>query len=304
MEHASKNGEVIITRRHFIKDTTAGSLGLALGLSANEVFSAETMFIAKKPQSRLVLIRRENAVNKEGEINAKVVKAMLDEALKTFAKTKSVKKAWKKYIKPKDTVGVKMSRCSWMRIPTEQAVIDAIEGSLKAVNIPENQINTADGGLPVDNCTALINVSSVKVHTNTGIAASIKNYINFTDKESSYHNEGNAKLGEIWNLPNVKGKTRLIIVDFLKPYFGPGPQINPLHRWYYNGILVGTDPVAIDTVCLAICRKKRDLFKKEPWPVSPPALHIQEGEKKYKLGTSNPDKIQLTRLGWKKEILI
>ena len=90
----------------------------------------------------------------------------------------------------------------------------------------------------------------------------------------------------------------------LRPYFGPGPQINPLHQWDYRGILVGTDPVAIDTVCLSICQKKRNLFKGEEWLITPPPRSIAAADSVYHLGASDPTKIKLTRLGWEKEQLI
>ncbi len=143
---------------------------------------------------------------------------------------------------------------------------------------------------------------SVKVHSLTGIAASLKNYINFTSNPSAYHYDGSDKLGEVWL--KVKNKTRLIVVDFLRPYFGPGPQINPVYRWNYNGILVGTDPVAIDTVCLKICQEKRNQFKGEEWLITPPPKSISRADKKYDLGTSDPMKIQVIRYGWEKGVMI
>jgi hypothetical protein len=185
-----------------------------------------------------------------------------------------------------------------------QAVLDAITDRLIASGVPRSRVVANDFGLPVKDCTALINVPTVKVHTLAGIAVSIKNYINFTGNRSSYHFDGSAKLGETWLLPDVKGKTRLIVVDMLRPYFGPGPQINPLHQWDYKGILVGTDPVAIDTVCLSICQKKRNLFKGEEWLISPPPRSLAAADSVYHLGTSDPTKIKLTRLGWEKEQLV
>jgi len=41
----------------------------------------------------------------------------------------------------------------------------------------------------------------------------LKNYIMFTGQPSAYHRSDNVKLGEIWNAPHVKGKTRLVLVD-------------------------------------------------------------------------------------------
>lgn len=158
--------------------------------------------------------------------------------------------------------------------------------------------------IPLDKCTALINVPSIKVHAHTGIAVAIKNYINFGSNLSQYHSEGSSRLGEIWLKPEVKGKTRLVIVDALRPYFGPGPQINPLHRWDYKGILAGTDPVSLDTTCLRICQVKRNLFRKEEWLITPPPKSIDAADTKYRLGTSDPVKIKLVRLGWDRDTLI
>ena len=38
------------------------------------------------------------------------------------------------------------------------------------------------------------------------------------------YQQDSAKLGEIWNLPHVKGKTRLILVDALHPLCDKGPR--------------------------------------------------------------------------------
>ncbi len=304
MTDSSNHNYPLITRRNFMHKTAYGTLGMALGITANRNLQAGPVFQAKNPLSKLVLVRHQNAVDKDGNVNSSVVKQMLAQAMKSFAGKKNVNESWQQFFKTSDKVGLKISRCQWMRIPTEQALVDAIEAGLQAIKIPEKQITSADYNLAFNTCSALINAASVKVHTQTGIAAAIKNYINFSGKESSYHLDGSANLGEIWNLPDVKGKTRLVIADLLSPYFGPGPQINPVHRWHYNGILIGTDPVAVDTVCLAICQKKRDLFKKEPWPISPPALFLKDAATKYKLGTNNPVKIHVTFLGWEKERLI
>jgi len=298
--------EEIITRRDFLKGAAYGTLGLALGLAGLESEAEEKtiLFDAKKPASRVVLIRSEAAVDTDHRVNAKVVGEMLDTAVKTFSGEKDAVKAWRRYIRPEDTVGVKYTHCEWMRIPTDQAIVDTILARLDEMGIPEERIHARDYGIPLQECTALINAPSIKVHTLTGIAVSIKNYINFTGKPSAYHHEGSVKLPEAWLLPEVKGKTKLIIVDALRPYFGPGPQINPLHRWDYKGILVGTDPVAIDTVCLRLCQVKRNLFKGEEWPISPPPKSIAAADTDYRLGTSDPLKIKLIRLGWEKDTLI
>jgi hypothetical protein len=296
-----------VTRRDFIKGAAMGTLGMALyGKGGKALAGARAdarPFSAKNPQSLAVLIRNEKAIGAGDKVDAAVVQEMIDTALKQFSGEADVSKAWAKYVRADDTVGVKFTRCDWMRVHTDQAVIDAVVKRVGEAGVAPDRIHAQDGGLPIAQCTALISVPSVKVHTLTGIAVSMKNYINLSPAPSKYHAPATS-LGEIFLLPDIKGKTRLIVVDLLRPYFGPGPQINPLHRWNYHGILVSNDPVAVDTVCLSICQAKRTLFKGEPWPITPPPDFIAAADKTYKLGTSDPTKIKLIRLGWDKDILI
>lgn len=295
-----------VTRRDFLKGTAYGTLGVALGFESALAQGAQEVmpFAAANPASRVVLVRDERAVDAGHRINVKVVAEMLDTAMKTFTGENDLREAWRRYFRPEDTVGLKFTRCEYHRIPTEQAVIDAITARVEGAGVAKGRLHAADYGLPLREVSALINVPTVKVHTLTGIAVSIKNYINFSEQPSSYHHEGSVKLPEVWLLPDVKGKTRLIVVDMLRPYFGPGPQVNPLHRWDYKGILVATDPVAVDTVCLSICQKKRNLYKGEEWAISPPPRSIAAADTQYHLGTSDPMKIQLSRLGWDKDLLV
>jgi len=301
-----KNGS-LVTRRDFIKGAALGVLGIALTGKERELFAARggrvEPFAAENPQSTVVLIRNDKAVDASDKVDSAIVQEMIDTAIKQFSGEAEVARAWSKFVQADDTVGVKFTRCDWMRVHTDQAVIDAVVKRVGEAGVAKDRLFAQDGGLPVAKCTALINVPSVKVHTLTGIAVSLKNYINFSPQPSRYH-APNTNLGEIFLLPEVKGKTRLIVVDMLRPYFGPGPQINPLHRWNYCGIMVATDPVAVDRVCLSVCQAKRNLFKGEEWPISPPPDNIYSADKNYKLGTSDPARIKLVKLGWDKDILI
>lgn len=301
--------ENAVTRRDFIKGAALGTLGVALyGKGGRNtawagIGSTAVPFAADNPESTVVLIRNEKAIGAGDKIDPAVVQEMIDTALKQFAGTTDGAKAWSNYIKPEDTVGVKFTRCDWMRVHTDQTVIDAVVKRVGEAGVAKDKIFAQDGGLPVAKCTALINVPSVKVHTLTGIAVALKNYINFSPQPSKYH-APSTNLGEIYLFPDVKGKTRLVVVDMLRPYFGPGPQINPLHRWNYHGIMISNDPVAVDAVCLKICQAKRNLFKGEEWPITPPPDNIVAADKTYKLGTSDPTKIKVVKLGWDKDILI
>jgi hypothetical protein len=302
-----KSAKKLVTRRDFIKGAAMGTLGIALYGQGKAALAGGRPGAfpsgQESPESMVVLIRSEKAVGPGDKIDGAVVQEMMDAALKRFTGEVDTVRAWSRFIRAEDTVGVKFTRCDWMRVHTEQETIDAVVKRVGEAGVPKDRIFAQDGGLPFAKCTALVNVPTVKIHTLTGIAVSMKNYINFSPRPSQYH-APSTTLGEIFVSRDVKGKTRLIIVDMLRPYFGPGPQINPLHRWNYGGIMVGIDPVAVDSTCLRICQAKRNLFKGEEWPVTPPPDYITYADRNLKLGTSDPARIKLVKLGWEKDVLI
>ncbi|RLC08212.1 MAG: hypothetical protein DRI57_24440 [Deltaproteobacteria bacterium] len=201
---------------------------------------------------------------------------------------KNVKDAWLSLVKPDDMIGlVPTDHLN----PTHGEVIDAVKSSLTNAGIPEKRIMIAQGGPgKPKKCTALIALPALKAHWLTGIGTVLKTYIMYSGRPSSYHEEKSAKLGEIWNLPHVKGKTKLVLVDSLYPLCDKGPQPDPRYKWAYNGLIAGTDSVAVETVCLRIINEKRQAMRGEPWPLSPPPLWVEAADKVYGLGQA----------GWKK----
>jgi hypothetical protein len=290
-----------LTRRDMLAAGAATAMGLALGRPAE---GAE-LFNAQKPTSTVVLVRRGDAVTGGHQVHGEVVAEMIDQAVATLAGVEDPAEAWKRYVKPQDVVGVKISKCKWMQVHVEQATIDAVRARVLGCGVEADRLHVTDWDFPAAQCTAAINVPTIKVHRSVGIAVSLKNYINvFTRKCSQFHKGLGDRLGENWVHPDMKGKTRLIVVDALRPYFGPGPQVNPVYRWAYGGIFVGTDPVAIDTIAIELMRRKRDAFKGEPWPLNPPPRVIPAADTKYGLGTCDPAKIKLVRLGARDGMLI
>ncbi len=171
--------------------------------------------------------------------------------------------------------------------------------------IPEGRIKLAQGGpsRPMQ-CDALIAMPALKAHWLTGIGTVLKNYIMYSGSPSSYHQSDSSKLGEIWNLPFVKAKTKLVLVDSLYPLCDKGPQPDPRYQWPYNGLIAGTDPVAVETVCLKIITEKREAIRGEPWPLSPPPICVEAADKVYGLGTSRMESIKIEHYGWEQDLLL
>jgi hypothetical protein len=287
----------VLTRRDFIR----GTIGAAVGTS---IFGLKwPMAEARAARSSLVtIVRDKNAMDSSKNVNSAIVKKMLDQALVKVTGQKNSKDAWLSLIKPTDMIGlVPTDHLN----PTHEEVVDAVKSSLVDAGILRKRIKLADGGPDEPKeCTSLIALPALKAHWLTGIGTVLKDYILFSGSPSSYHKGNSAKLGEIWNLPFVKGKTKLVLVDALYPLCDKGPQPDPRYKWAYNGLIAGTDPVAVETVGLKIIEEKRKAIRGEPWPLSPPPICVEAADKIYGLGTSRMEEIKIEHYGWDKDLLL
>ncbi len=296
----SKGG---VTRRDFIKGASLAGMAAAFGMPFDISFADEAV-----PKTRVVLIRDENVLDSEGNVNAEIISRMLDEAVMALFDTDNPADAWKKIIKPDDIVGIKSNE--WGPLPTPPELEQAIKSRVMEIGVPDDKIAIDDRGVlrndVFKNSTALINVRPMRTHHWAGVGSLLKNYITFTPRPEDYHDNSCADLATLWEKPIIKGKTRLNILVLLTPLFhGTGAHhFNRKYLWAYNGLLVGTDPVAVDATGLRIIEARRGQFFGEYRPMKPPAHHIAYADIRYGLGVSDPNKIELVRLGWHEGALI
>lgn len=293
-----KNNQKPLTRRDFLR----GTVGATLTVSMLGVPWLKGNAHASRSSSVFV-VRDKDVMDSNLKVDKKRLQTMLDQTILQVTGKINIKEAWITLIKPDDIVGLVPTP---HLNPTHPELFDVIKNTLMSeIGIPEKNIIDAQGGSRrPKKCTALISIPALKAHWLTGIGTVIKNYIMYSGRPSRYHEEKSAKLGEIWLQPEVKGKTKLVIVDALNPLCDKGPQSDPRYKWAYNGLIAGTDPVAVETVCLEVITKKRDALRGEPWPLSPPSICVKAADKLYGLGTSNMNEINIKRIGWKQDILI
>ena len=289
------------TRREFLKNALA--TGAAFYLSAREKLIA-----GPAQKSRVVLIRDKNVLDADGAPNATVLQQMLDEAVAALCNEKEPMRAWRRLFKATDVVGIKTNEWSYLRTPPELEA--ALKKRIMEAGVSQRNISINDRGIRSDpvfeRSTALVNARPLRTHYWAGVGSLIKNYIMFARFPFTYHGDSCADLAKIWNFPEVRGKTRLNILVMLTPLFhGSGPHhFNRKYVWEYKGMLVGTDPVAVDSTGLRILLAKRREFFQEERPLSPPPKHVFLADTRYHLGTADPDKIELVKLGWKDKALI
>jgi hypothetical protein len=290
-----------MTRRDFLRTTAAAAVA---GTTVMPLFAAQV----KGKQSKVILIRHQNVVDNDWKVDASIVSQMLDEAMVNLFGAKSAEEAWKKIVKPADIVGIKTNVWRYLRTPVE---LEAhMKRRIMAIGVSEGNISIDDRGIlsnPVfAKATALINVRPMRAHNWSGVGGCLKNYIMFTPSPPDYHPDSCIDLGAIWKFPAVEGKTRLNVLLMLTPQFHcMGPHhFDKEYTWLYKGMLVSTDPVAVDAVGLNIIEAQRSIYFKEPTPMRPPVRHIAAAEEKHGIGVANLRNIELVKLGWKEGALI
>jgi uncharacterized protein (DUF362 family) len=136
-------------------------------------------------------------------------------------------------------------------------------------------IETKLSALITKECSVLINIPMLKTHAMAGISGSLKNYMGAINNPVEFHPEACKSLGDLNSLEPLKTKTKLIIIDALRPLYDKGPGDSPHFRWDYNGIVVGSDPVAVDRVGMDIILEKRNEVKGQPWLINPEPLYLK-----------------------------
>lgn len=143
--------------------------------------------------------------------------------------------------------------------------------------------------------TAIINMPILKTHGITGISGCLKNHYGSFDNPGNHHgNNCDPAMADFNSIPMVKDKTRLVVVDGLRPQYSGGPGLQAQDQFNNYQIMVGTDPVAADYQGLQIIQDRLTKLGKDVIP-----------DKKFKwltsaqergVGTCDPKKIELLKV--------
>jgi uncharacterized protein (DUF362 family) len=107
-------------------------------------------------------------------------------------------------------------------------------------------------------CTALINVPVLKDHDLAGVCVGMKNLFGGIHNPNKYHdNNCDPYVAHLSAHPYIKDKLRLIVCDAATAQADGGPAYKPRNAWKFGGLVVGTDPVALDWVGAKIIEDRR-----------------------------------------------
>jgi uncharacterized protein (DUF362 family) len=139
-----------------------------------------------------------------------------------------------------------------------------------------------------------INLPILKHHYLAGLSGGLKNMYGAVNNPNKYHADNcNPFAAEISALEPIKKKHRLTIIDAGRVQYDNGPGYDRKSMAYYGGIIISSDPVAIDRVALEILEKCRAAHKKPSFAdLGQPVKYLKSGED-IGLGISDLARIDL-----------
>ncbi len=151
--------------------------------------------------------------------------------------------------------------------------------------------------IQLDQIEASISLAVLKDHGLAGVTAGMKNYFGAIHNPNKYHdNNCDPFIPEIFSLEPLRKKHCLTILDGLKIQFHKGPSFHERWSSRENLLVVGVDPVAVDTVGWMLIERLRSTS-------GLPSLREEEREPSYlktsqkmDLGTALKEQIEINEI--------
>ena len=132
MTHKSK-----ISRRTFLRKTSAGVLGAAI--SAGAINSGFEQAFAQIRQPKVVEVQSDN-VWKGEKPDVDIVRGMMAKGMQSLTKRDKTEDAWKEFVVSDDVVGIKINPLSGLPLSTHRVIVDEIIAGLISAGVQENNI--------------------------------------------------------------------------------------------------------------------------------------------------------------------
>lgn len=312
-----------LSRREFLRNSL-----IVVGAAPLSGVSLVRTNIVPDPVTRVVVVRDPGALDSDLNPRPNRVEEMLSQGILALSGESSLEKAWNCYFPPDSRIAIK-SNVSVQ--PTHPDVHAAILRSLSRYGCLSEDVRMWDrnrGGIglakvnsrdwdwtpgyekdclsrAVHWADALINAPVLKTHSLTAISGAVKNWvgavtrINRRDHDTAFdlHANRGAGMACINALPPIRGKCRFIVTDALTPFYQESPVSTTYRSWPFGGLILGTDPVAVDRIGWEILRDYLQSAGLLSDGLVEPPIHLCEASKKYQLGEWDRERIDLRAIG-------
>jgi uncharacterized protein (DUF362 family) len=141
-----------------------------------------------------------------------------------------------------------------------------------------------------------VNIPTLKDHGLSGVSCALKNYYGAINNPNKYHEDGcDPFVADLNALPEIKDQNRLIICDALTVQYKGGPSYHPGWNEDYQGIIISSDPVALDFIGYQIInqlRQKKGIPTLEKSGLSPKHI-FTAADKNHNLGKATLSEIEM-----------
>jgi hypothetical protein len=323
---AARAHEAGLSRREFLQVLAAAAVMPTLPLpSEPSAPLTAAKAPASGPKSRVVVITHPEVILKDYRVNPGVIRQMIDRAVAELTGAANEADAWRQIGRADDFVAIKHNSIGRPTLHSHTEINDAVAAQLAAAagvkpdrilavdrtipapynelsdpfTLPSRGLETRLRRLYTDQATAIVNVSVLKSHFSEGMSASLKNHLGSINNPAAYHGWEPERMPlsipELNALKPIREKTRLAIIDAIRPLFAGGPIDDPQYRWDYRGLIVSTDPVAADAVGLRILEAKRAENRKREWPMTAARLMLAHAQM-IGLGSAAADRIDIVEI--------
>ena len=149
-----------------------------------------------------------------------------------------------------------------------------------------------------DETTALVSACILKDHNLAGLTCALKNFFGAIHNPNKYHDNGcDPFIADVCAYPLIRERLRLAVCDATRPQYQGGPAVRPQWQWPYGGLIVATDPVALDAVALQIMACKREAAGMKPLEAEGrPARYLASAQARG-LGAADAANIEVVSIG-------
>jgi hypothetical protein len=293
----------------------------AVAPALNKVEGADLL-----PKSRVIVITHPEVLVRGYDANRPVLEKLIERAVRELSGAESAEKAWRLVAADGDRVSVKITRAGGPNLRTHDEIPKYIARRLTETNhlapdricawdredltpqqlelsdpftLPSRKQTTRFRAALVKDTTCIINLPVLKMHSGTGASLAMKNHFGSINNPSAFHGWDHGEMwksiAELSNLEPIKSRTRLVLIDATRPLYDGGPDDHEDFRWNFGGLILGTDPVAVEATALDILETKRAAVHGSPWPVTD-GRKVVDWAQKIGLGQADPSRIDLVTI--------
>ncbi|MGB0715790.1 MAG: DUF362 domain-containing protein [Phycisphaerae bacterium] len=247
-------------------------------------------------RSRVVHIRSQFA--HEGYVvHTHMFRELLETTITQLVGADDLPSCWNKLFRKSDVIGIKFNRSGQDVLATTDIVAHTIVETLLEAGFQSKQIaclelprrselrkrtlavmpgferepsKFASGEDQLSNflnqVTAIINVPFLKTHNIAKMTCTLKNLSHgLTKHPANFHgNHCTPFIADICNIPKIKDKVKLHLVDALRVVYDGGPSAQTGTIGEHSGLIASRDPVACDAVGFGILNQFRESYGLHP----------------------------------------